>query len=79
MNKNTPNVDKLLQMVGKKLNKDPNMLKKQLEEGKFDSALGNLNSDENKKLQTFLNNPKLAQQVINTPQAQQMLKKILGE
>ncbi len=79
MNQNNPNVDKLISIIGKKLNKDPNVLKKQLEEGKYDSVLGNLNDADNKKLQTFLKNPKLAQQVINTPGAQQMLKNILGE
>lgn len=76
---NNPNLDKLLNMVGQKLNKDPKVLKSQLEEGKFDSVLGNLNSEENKKLQAFLKNPALAQKLINTPKAQETLKKILGE
>ncbi len=76
---NNPNLDKLVNMVGEKLGKDPKILKSQLEAGKFDSVLGNLNSEENKKLQTFLKNPALAQKLINTKEAQQTLKKILGE
>ena len=74
-----PNLDKLVNMVGQKLGKDPKILKSQLEAGKFDSVLGNLNSEDNKKLQTFLKNPALAQKLINTKEAQQTLKKILGE
>ncbi len=76
---NNPNLDKLVNMVGQKLGKDPKILKTQLEAGKFDSVLGNLNSEENKKLQTFLKNPALAQKLINTKEAQETLKKILGE
>lgn len=76
---NNPNLDKLLNMVGQKLGKDPKILKSQLEAGKFDNVLGNLNSEDNKKLQTFLKNPALAQKLINTKEAQQTLKKILGE
>ena len=55
------------------------MLQQQLAAGKYDSVLNGLNPNDSQKLQTLLNNPKLAQQVINTPQAQQMLKKLLGE
>ena len=77
--KQNPNANRLLEMVGKKLGKDPKMLQQQLEAGKYDSVLGNLNSADSQKLQTLLNNPKLAQQMINTPQAQKMLKKLFGE
>ena len=76
---NNPNLDKLVNMVGQKLGTDPKVLKSQLEAGKFDSVLGNLNAEDNKKLQTFLKNPALAQKLINTKEAQQTLKKILGE
>lgn len=77
--KQNPNANRLLEMVGKKLGKDPGMLQQQLAAGKYDSVLNGLNPNDSQKLQTLLNNPKLAQQVINTPQAQQMLKKLLGE
>ena len=77
--KQHPNTNRLLEMVGKKLGKDPNTLQQQLAAGKYDGVLNSLNPSDSQKLQTLLNNPKLAQQVINTPQAQQMLKKLLGE
>ncbi|MEG2597239.1 MAG: hypothetical protein RR977_02330 [Oscillospiraceae bacterium] len=72
------NTNRLLEMVGKKLGKDPKELQKQFSEGKYDSVLNGLNAGEEQKLQAFLKNPALAQKIINTPQAQQMLKKILG-
>lgn len=78
MNQNQ-NMNQLLAMIGKKMGKDPNQLQKEFAEGKFDSVLRGLNQADSAKLQMLLQNPQAAQQLINTPQAQQMLKKILGQ
>ena len=79
MDLQNPNVSKLLNMVGKKLGTDPKALEKDLAAGKFDSVLQNLNPSDAAKFQRLVNNPMLAQQVINTPQAQQVLKSIIQE
>lgn len=79
MDLQNPNVSKLLNMVGKKLGTDPKALEKDLAAGKFDPVLQNLNPSDAAKFQHLVNNPMLAQQVINTPQAQQVLKSIIQE
>lgn len=77
MDLNNPNVSKLLNMVGKKLGQDPKALERDLAAGKFDSVLQNLSPKDAANFQRLVNNPSLAQQVINTPQAQQTLKSII--
>lgn len=79
MDLQNPNVSKLLGMVGKKLGTDPKTLEKDLAAGKFDSVLKNLSPSDAAKFQHLVNNPMLAQQVINTPQAQQMLKSVIEQ
>lgn len=79
MDLQNPNLPKLLGMIGKKLGADPQALQRDLAQGKFDSFFQNLSPRDAAKLQQLLNNPILAQQVINTPQAQQTLKDIIQQ
>lgn len=72
------NADELLKTVGKKLNIPPDQLKKELEAGKFDSALNNMGPKESEKLKQVMNNPKLMEKFISTPQAQALYKKLSG-
>ncbi len=71
--------DELLKVVSKKLNIPAETLKRQLEEGKFDTALNNMGKEESQKFKTVMNNPKLMEKIISTPQAQALYKKIIGE
>lgn len=74
-----PNLPKILAMVGKKLGTDPKALEQDLAAGKFDAVFKKMNPNDAAKLQQLVNNPILAQQVINTPQAQQVLKNVIRE
>lgn len=78
-NMNSKNLDALLSVVSRKLNMNPAELKTQLEEGKFDTAMKNMNSSDAQKFQSALNNPKLVEQLMSAPQAQQLYKKLTGE
>ncbi len=80
MNKNinSKNLDGMLNIVGKKLNMDPNTLKAQLEQGKFDGALNNMNANDAEKFKKVMNNPKLAEQIMSSEQAQSIYKKLMG-
>ena len=71
--------DALLKTVSKKIGIPPDTLKKQLEEGKFDAAMKNMGKSESQKFNMILNNPKLMEKFISTPQAQELYKKITGE
>ncbi len=68
----------LLNTLSKKLNIPPDVLKKQLEEGKFDAALNNMGKAESEKFNMILKNPQLMEKFISTPQAQALYKKITG-
>ncbi|MGN0622005.1 MAG: hypothetical protein ACI4I9_09060 [Porcipelethomonas sp.] len=72
------NADELLKAVSKKINVPPEQLKKELEAGKFDSALNNMSKSESEKFKQVMKNPKLIEKFISTPQAQALYKKLSG-
>jgi 5'(3')-deoxyribonucleotidase len=71
--------DELLEVLSKKLNVPKAQLKKELEQGKFDSAIKEMNESQSEKFRQVMNNPKLVQKLISTPQAQALYKKITGK
>jgi hypothetical protein len=75
-NINPKNLDALLKIIGAKLNVPADVLKSQLEKGQFDSALNNMNNDEAVKFKQVMNNPKLAEKIMTTPQAQELYRKL---
>ena len=79
MNINPQNLDALLKVVSSKLGTSPDKLKSELENGKFDSALNGMNSNDAAKFQQVLQNPKLMEQFMSAPQAQALYKKLSGE
>lgn len=66
----------LLAIASKKLGTDPNTLKSQLESGSFEKALGNLPQGQQAKLKQALSDPKTAEKLLSTPQAQEIYKNI---
>ena len=66
----------LLSIASKKLGTTPETLKAQLESGSFDKALGNLPPSQQAKLKKALSDPKSAEKMLGTPQAQEIYKKI---
>lgn len=77
-NINPKNLDALLKIVSTKLNVPADVLKSQLEKGQFDSAINNMNNDEANKFRQVMNNPKLAEKIMTTPQAQELYRKLTG-
>ena len=54
-------------------------LRKELEEGKFDNALAAMNGKDAAKFRQAVNDPKLVERLMSTPQAQALYKKLSGE
>ncbi|MDE6834510.1 MAG: hypothetical protein K2J39_09755 [Ruminococcus sp.] len=82
MNKNNidPNkVNGLLEAVSKKIGVPAEKLRKELEAGKFDSAISAMNKNDANKFQQAVNNPKIIEKMMSTPQAQALYKKLSGE
>ncbi len=72
------NLNGLLQVVSKKLGIPPEQLRKELEAGKFDSALRSMNSQEAAKFQAAVQNPQIVDKLMSTPQAKALYEKLTG-
>lgn len=72
-------VNALLGAVSKKIGVSSDQLRKELAEGKFDSALASMNKNDASKLQRVMNDPKLIEKMMSTPQAQALYKKLSGK
>ena len=69
----------LLSAVSKKIGVPPEQLKRELEAGKFDSALSAMGSREAEKFSQAVKNPQLVEKLMSTPQAKALYKKLTGE
>lgn len=84
MNKNqqTPpspeNLEGLLNVVSKKLGMKPENLRKDLEAGKFDNAMRNMNPAEAAKFQQAVQNPQIVEKLMSSPQAKALYQKLTG-
>lgn len=82
MNKNSIDPKKaegLLNVVSRKIGVPPEKLKSELEAGKFDSALSAMNGSDAAKFRQAMNDPKLVERMMSTPQAKALYKKLSGE
>ena len=66
----------LLKMAGKKLGTDPETLRKVLENGNADALLKQ-SKGRNDQLKQVLSNPELASKLMDSPQAKELLKKLM--
>ena len=69
----------LLETVSKKIGVKPEQLKKELESGKFDSAIKSMNKNDAEKFRKAVNDPKLIERMMSTPQAQALYRKLSGK
>ena len=76
---NNSNVEALLKIAAGKLNMKPEVLRKQLEEGKFDEALKNMNQNDAAKFQKVIKNPSALKNMMSNSQAKDMYRKITGK
>ncbi len=76
MKLNEKQLASLLSVASKKLGTTPETLKHQMESGAFDKALGSMNRTDAERLKQALSNPKIAEKILSTPQAQEIYKKI---
>ncbi|MCR4889741.1 MAG: hypothetical protein K5979_11280 [Ruminococcus sp.] len=83
MKNNNLNVDAdklggLLNAVSKKIGVPADKLKSELEAGKFDSALSAMSSSDAARFRQAVNNPKMVEKMMSTPQAKALYKKLSG-
>lgn len=78
-NANNPKFENLLRSVAGKLGKSPEELQKANESGNVENLLGNLNPNDAQKIQKILADKNAANKILSTPQAQSLIKKLLGD
>ena len=75
---NNEELQKLLNVAAQRLGTQPEQLKQQAENGTLQKMLNNLNANDAAKLQQVLSDKEAANKLLNSPQAQVLLKKFLG-
>lgn len=80
---NTNNIDPnkmngLLNAISKKIGVPAQKLKNELEAGKFDSALNAMSGSDAAKFKRAVNDPKLIERMMSTPQAKALYEKLSG-
>lgn len=68
----------LLEIAGKKLGKDPQELKAQLESGQLDNVLGNMSPQAANQINGLLQNPKALEAMLQNEKVRNMLGGLLG-
>lgn len=68
----------LLNAVSKKIGVPADKLKSELEAGKFDSALSAMSGSDAAKFRQAVNNPKMVEKMMSTPQAKALYQKLSG-
>lgn len=75
--KNNDNINNLINEAGKKAGVDPASLKQTIDTGKLDNLLAKMNPRDAEKFRQIVNNPQMAQQLLNTPQAKMLIKQFM--
>lgn len=71
------NLNDLLKQASEKTGMDMNNLKNNASNGNIANLVSKMNPKDAARFQEILNNPELAQQMLNSPQAQMLMKKFM--
>jgi hypothetical protein len=75
---NNKELNSLINNVSEKLNCSPDTLKSNLQNGELSSVINKMNSKDAKTIQKILDNPKQREKILNSPQAQEIIKKLMS-
>lgn len=73
------NINKLLSSLSKQLGMSENQIKNAAQSGNIGGALKNTDSNKSKKIEEILNDPEKTKQILNSPQAQALIKMLNNE
>ena len=74
---NNNNYDELIRQAGQKAGVDPESLKQSIDNGKLDALLAKMRPQDAARFQQIVNDPKLAEQILSTPQASLLIKQFM--
>ena len=76
---NNNGLNDLIQEAGRRSGVDPASLKRAIDSGKLDDLAAKMKPKDAERLRQVLSNPKLAEQMLKTPQAQQLIRQFMKE
>lgn len=68
------NINKMLNQLSKKLNIDKSKLENAAKSGQIDDVLKNADSSQTKQIQEVLSDPEKTKKILQSPQAQKLIK-----
>lgn len=72
-------IENILNSLAQKLGENPNEIKKNAQKCEVGSLLNKMDSKQASKVQEILNDKEKTEQLLNTPQAQALIKKLMGD
>ena len=75
---NNEQMNSMIEMLSQRLNADKAQVKDALEKGKLDKVLMNMDQKQAQKVSAILSDPEQSKKVLSTPQAQALIKKLMG-
>lgn len=75
---NNEQINSLIDMLSQRLNADSSQVRDALEKGNLDKVLQNMNPAQAQKIGAILSDPEESKKVLSTPQAQALIKKLMG-
>jgi hypothetical protein len=75
---NNSEINNLLNGLSQRLDTTPEVLKENIEKGNLNNILNKMNSHQAKRIQKILDNKEQSEKILNSPQAQAIIKKLMG-
>ena len=72
-------IENILNSLAQKLGENPNEIKKNAQKGEVGSLLNKMDGKQASKVQDILNDKEKTERLLNTPQAQALIKKLMGD
>lgn len=75
---NQEEINRLISNLSQRLDKEPQQIKDAVQRGNLQSILQGMSSSQAAKLEKILSDPQASQKILDTPQAQALIKKLMG-
>ncbi|MBQ8057769.1 MAG: hypothetical protein IJ275_05480 [Ruminococcus sp.] len=75
---NNEQINSLINQLSQRLNADSNEVRAALQKGNLDKVLSNMDKKQADKIGAILSDPEESKKILSTPQAQALIKKLMG-
>lgn len=75
---NNEQINSLIEQLSQRLNADSGEVKAALQKGNLDKVLMNMDTKQAQKIGQILNDPEQSKKILSTPQAQALIKRLMG-